>query len=251
MTSTEPEWQYQPAPDLDQSLKERLHKFPRQPDMLLYGLRSMASLFGRLWLRLYHRLEFHGRENLPEEGSFVLVANHGSHLDALCLMATLPVRKMHRTFPAAAADYFFTCMPRSLFSVVFINALPFERRFSPKQSLTICRTLLKQPGNVLIIFPEGTRSPDGTMGSFKPGIGLLTAGLSVPVVPCWLEGCSKAWPKKKIWPRPSRIQVHIGKSREFPDQKPGKLAALSIAAELEQAVRELGEQAECFQRLES
>ena len=53
--------------------------------------------------------------------------------------------------------------------------------------------LLQNPGNVLILFPEGTRTTTGAPGRFKPGIGLLLAGTSIPVVPCFLEGAYAAW----------------------------------------------------------
>src|SRR5712691_9167680 len=99
------EWHYDPAQDLEQPLVERLRRFPREPDMLVYVLRSLAALTMRGWLRTYHRLEIVGRGNLPAEGSFVMVANHSSHLDALCLLSALPLKKLHRAFPAAAADY--------------------------------------------------------------------------------------------------------------------------------------------------
>ena len=95
-------WQYEPATDLDQPLIERLRRFPREPDLTIYGLRSIAALTIRGWLRFYHRLKISGASNLPREGSFVIVSNHGSHLDTLCLLAALPLRKLHRAFPAAA-----------------------------------------------------------------------------------------------------------------------------------------------------
>ena len=76
---------------LTEPVVERLRRFPREPDMLVYGLRMAAALLCRGWLRLYHRLSISGRENLPAEGSFVMVANHASHLDALCLLAALPM----------------------------------------------------------------------------------------------------------------------------------------------------------------
>src|SRR5262245_31766913 len=113
---------------------ERLRHFPRQPDMLVYGLRAAASMCFRGWLRVFHRLTVSGQENLPKEGSFVIVANHASHLDALCLLAALPFAKLHHAFPAAAQDYFFVNVPRLLLSTIAINALPFDRRASPRHS---------------------------------------------------------------------------------------------------------------------
>src|SRR5687767_7788390 len=174
-------WRYQPVLDLDQTLIERLRHFPREPDMLVYALRSAASLAIRAWLLGYHRFEIIGREHLPTEGSFVLVANHSSHLDALCLLSALPLKKLHRAFPAAAADYFFESLPRIWIAAVAINALPFARQVHVRQSLSLCENLLANPGNVLIIFPEGTRSVTGKVGKFKSGIGMLLAGSQVPV----------------------------------------------------------------------
>ena len=176
-------WSYQPASDLDQSLVERLRRFPREPDLAVYAARSLAALIIRSWLRLYHRFEVIGAEHLPREGSFMMVANHTSHLDTLCILSALPLRKLHRAFPAAAQDYFFVSMPRLAVAAVVVNALPFGRKGQIRNSLELCRHLLGNPGNVLILFPEGTRTRTGELGEFKPGIGLLAAGAEIPVVP--------------------------------------------------------------------
>jgi 1-acyl-sn-glycerol-3-phosphate acyltransferase len=77
-------WRYDTAEDLEQPMIERLRNFPREPDILVYLLRSFAAVSMRAWLRVYHRFEITGLENLPASGSFVLVANHSSHLDAPC-----------------------------------------------------------------------------------------------------------------------------------------------------------------------
>jgi 1-acyl-sn-glycerol-3-phosphate acyltransferase len=233
-------WTYEPAPDLDQSLEERMRHFPRQPDLLVYGLRSLAALLVRGWLRSYHRLTVSGRENLPLEKSLVMVANHSSHLDALCLLSALPLRKLHRAFPAAAADYFFQGLPRVCISAVIVNALPFEREVHIRQSLTLCRQLIANPGNILIIFPEGTRSSTGALGRFKPGIGNLLAGENVPVVPCHIDGAFRSCPKGRLFPRPSRIHLQIGKPRNYVHLSPGRESSLAIAADLRSAVRALG-----------
>jgi len=229
-------WCYEPATDLDQSMVERLRRFPREPDMLVYGLRSLVALIIRGWLRLYHRLQITGLENLPKEGSFILVANHGSHLDTLCLLAALPLRKLHRAFPAAAKDYFFVSAPRLAVAAVVVNALPFARQSQIRQSLGLCHQLLANPGNILILFPEGTRTVTGQVGEFKPGIGLLVAGTDIPVVPCHLNGAFEAWPKARILPRPGGIQLRVGMPRNFADFAPGKKAAERISEELRRAV---------------
>jgi 1-acyl-sn-glycerol-3-phosphate acyltransferase len=232
-------WRYEPAQDLDQPLTERLRHFPREPEMIVYGLRSLAALIIRLWLRTYHRLEIVGREHLPAESSFVLVANHSSHLDTLCLLAALPLQKLHRAFPAAAADYFFQSVPRTWMAAIVVNALPFSRQVHIRQSLGLCEGLLANPGNVLILFPEGTRSATGQLNTFKPGIGLLLAGRKVPVLPCYLAGAYRAWRKGRLVPRPTKVRLVLGAPRNFATLTPGKDSACAIANELQQAVQQL------------
>jgi 1-acyl-sn-glycerol-3-phosphate acyltransferase len=232
-------WRYEPALDLDQSLVERLRRFPREPDMMVYGFRSLVALVLRGWLRMYHRLQITGINNLPTEGSFILVANHASHLDTLCLLAALPLRKLHRAFPAAARDYFFVSAPRLAIAAIAVNALPFARQSQVRQSLDLCRQLLANPGNILILFPEGTRTTNGQMGEFRPGVGLLAAGGNIPVVPCHLKGTFEAWPKVRFLPVPRRIQLRIGAPRSYGNCPPGKEAAERISQELRQAVADL------------
>lgn len=232
-------WRYDTASDLDQTALERLRRFPREPDMFVYALRTLAALVIRAWLKLYHRLVIVGRERLPREGSYVLVANHASHLDALTLVTAHPLAKIHRVFPAAAADYFFTSVPRLALSAIVVNSLPFHRGTHARQSLALCRALLENPGNVLVIFPEGTRSKTGEMGEFKAGLGLLVAGTPHPVVPCRLEGTFAAWPKGRWFPRPRRVRLTIGEPRNYAGHAHGKEAAQFVAADLRAAIARL------------
>lgn len=232
-------WQYSPVADLDQTLVERLRNFPREPDMLVYGLRSLVALIIRALLRTYCRFEIVGGENLRSNRSFVLVANHSSHLDTVCLLAGLPLRRLHRAFPAAAADYFFKSVPRTWIATVVVNALPFARQTHVRQSLAICRELLANPGNVLIIFPEGTRSTTGDLQEFKSGIGALVAGREVSVFPCYLEGAFRAWPKGSRVPRPRKVRLIIGAPRNYASVLPDKTSSIAIATELHDAVKQL------------
>lgn len=237
-------WRYDSAQDLDQTLVERLRRFPREPDMLVYGIRSLVALIIRAWLRVYHRFEIIGHEHLRTNRSFVLVANHCSHLDTLCLLAALPLSKLHRAFPAAAADYFFQSVPRIWIASVVVNALPFSRQAHVRQSLTICRQLLANPGNILIVFPEGTRSPTGETREFKSGIGALVAGRDVNVLPCYLEGAFAAWPKGRRLPRPAKVRLIVGEPRNYQSCSSERSDISGIAAELYGAVQQLRERHE-------
>jgi 1-acyl-sn-glycerol-3-phosphate acyltransferase len=234
-------WHYDLPADLDQPFIERLRRFPREPDMLSYGVRSACALVLRTWLKAYHRLRIVGRENLPAGRSCVIVANHASHLDALCLLSAVPLRQLHQAFPAAAADYFFVKIPRLALSVLVVNALPFHRDGHMRQSLAVCRELLAKPGNILIIFPEGTRSTTGQIGPFKPGVGLLVAGSDVPVIPCHLSGTHRAMPKGAVFPRPVRIELRIGRPRTYAEYAQDPDSARKISQDLQNAVMELGD----------
>lgn len=210
--------------------------------MMVYGARLCCGGLMRLWMKVYHRLSIEGLENLPASGPFVLIANHTSHLDAICLLSTMKISAIHRTFPAAASDYFFVKLHRLALAAVVMNALPFDRLAHVRQSVTLCRHVLQSPEsqNVLILFPEGTRSPDGKLRQFKSGIGLVTAGLNVPVVPCYLEGSAQACPKGSWLPRPRRIKVRIGKPRSYGHLGRERKDIDQIARDLHDAVEELG-----------
>lgn len=230
-------WEYKPTEDFEKTPVEKLRVFPRQPDMAVYAMRLVVHVLLRAWLCVWHRYRVRGREHLPEDRPFVMVANHASHLDALCLLSALPLRAIQRTYPAAAKDYFFTSLPRVAFSAIVVNAMPFDRRENPRDSLAVCRQLLETPGHALILFPEGTRSPTGELAPFKPGIGFLTAGTNIPVVPCYLEGAWRAWPKGAWFPRPRKLELEIGPPLEFDHLPADKEGAKRVAALLEEAVR--------------
>ena len=185
---------YDSVRDLDQAPTDRLRQFPREPDMLVYGLRSLGALIIRGLLHIYNHFEIIGHQNLRTNRSLIIVANHCSHMDTLCLLAALPLRKLHRAFPAAASDYFFQSVPRLWAAAILVNALPFARQARVRQSLSLCRELLANPGTILIIFPEGTRSTTGEVGEFKSGIGALLAGRDVAVAPCFIDGSFQACP---------------------------------------------------------
>lgn len=234
-------WHYDSACDIDQPVVDRLRRFPRESDILVYGVRALIALIIRGWLRIYHRFEIVGHENLRTNRSLVIVANHSSHLDTLCLLAALPLRKLHRAFPAAAADYFFQSVPRTFVAAVVTNALPFARQVHVRRSLSICSELLSDPENILIIFPEGTRSKTGETREFKSGIGVLVAGRDVTVLPCYLQGAFRAWPKGRRLPRPQKVRLIVGAPRNYSSRNANKIGIGMIAAELHRAVKELGE----------
>jgi len=224
--------------DLNDAPLARLARFPREPDILVAGFRTVSAVAIRSALRIYCRFDIVGRENLPSDGpSFLMVANHASHIDAPCLLSALPLSRLNHAYPAAAKDYFFRSPATTALAATVINALPFDRRAgSVRQSMAVCRELLRRDGNVLIVFPEGTRSTTGRVGPFRRGVGDLVAGTNVPVVPCYLDGAGAAWPKGAVLPRPRRVRLVIGTPRTYNDVEPCKTWARAIGEDLRRAV---------------
>ncbi len=229
-------WHYDTATDFGLSFLDRLRRCPREPDPFVYAARSVAAIAIRAALRIYNRLEIVGREHLPTDRSFVMVSNHASHMDTVALLSALPLRLLHHTYPLAARDYFDANPLRLALTAIIANVMLFDRDATGRQGLKNCKELLEEDGNVLIIFPEGTRSLDGQIGMFRRGIGLLVAGTRFPVVPCYLEGTFKALPKKSFIPRPSRVRLAIGEPRTYEQAEQKDAAALQICADLRSAV---------------
>ncbi|MCU1551447.1 MAG: 1-acyl-sn-glycerol-3-phosphate acyltransferase [Glaciihabitans sp.] len=149
-----------------------------------------------------------GRERLKHvKGGFVAVANHSSHLDTPLIFGALP-RKLARYMAAgAAADYFFDVWWRRGLTALFFNAFPVARTRTRTRSISAKSLLVR--GVPLLVFPEGTRSKDGTFGPFKPGAAALATSSDVPCIPIALIGVNIAHPRGTNWPKRGRLPVGV------------------------------------------
>ncbi|MES2711628.1 MAG: lysophospholipid acyltransferase family protein [Pseudomonadota bacterium] len=235
-------WQLKPARDLGLATQERLRSHGREAGLGSVVVHAAWRGLVRAHLALLHRFEVTGRENLPPP-PFVIVANHSSHLDALSIGAALRGPAARRAHALAAGDTFFTSGATSLFAAYALNALPVWRKRTRAKELETLRTRLVEDELVYILFPEGTRSRDGQMAAFQPGLGAFVAGSAVPVVPCHLEGAFAAWPATRRMPRPGKLRLRIGTPLSFADSTQDRAGWTEIAARCEAAVRALGGEA--------
>jgi 1-acyl-sn-glycerol-3-phosphate acyltransferase len=233
------QWDLQPARDLGLPPGERLRSLRRENGLISTGLHLAWWTVVRGYLAVWHRLAICGQQNIPARPPFILVANHTSHLDALALAAPLPWRHCDRIFPIAAGDVFFQTPLVSAFAAGMLNALPMWRKKCGPHTLAELRKRLLEEPCAYILFPEGTRARDGQMSSFKPGLGMLVAETSVPVVPCYLDGCFQALSAEQRWPRPRRIRLHIGAPLTFTAVANNREGWLHVAAAMEERVRAL------------
>lgn len=140
------------------------------------------------------------------EGPVIFVANHSSHLDTALLLTTLPVSWQRRVAVGAAADYFFDAWWRAVGSALVFSTFPVERS---GVGLSQTPGRLLREGWSLVVFPEGTRSPDGWTQRFRLGAAYLAVAHRVPVVPVALVGSFAAMPRGRSWPRAGRSPVHV------------------------------------------
>lgn len=233
------DWKLEPARDLGLPPGDRLKSLRRESGLVSTGLHLAWWAGVRAYLATWHRLTIEGRERLPKKPPFVLVANHTSHLDAMVLAAPLPWRERDRIFPIAAGDVFFQTPLASAFAAGMLNALPMWRKKCGPHALDELRRRLVDEPCAYILFPEGTRSRDGAMTAFKPGLGMLVAGADVPVVPCRLEGCYDALRPEHRVPRPRRIRLRVGEPLNFASTPNSREGWVQVACETEAAVRAL------------
>ena len=160
-------------------------------------------------MRLLFRVESTGQEHVPAHGPVLLVANHSSFLDPPLVggMAPRPVSFM------AKAELFRV----PLFGTVIshLNARPVRREGTDAGALRTALRVL-QEGGALLMFPEGTRGPEGVLREPKPGAAMLAMLSGATVVPVYVAGSGRAWPRGRTLPRPVKITVTFGPALAFP-----------------------------------
>jgi 1-acyl-sn-glycerol-3-phosphate acyltransferase len=153
----------------------------------------------------------------------IIVANHTSHLDTPLILTSLPVSWQRKVAVGAAADYFFDVWWRALGSALAFATFPIERHGT---GLSGTPASLLADGWALVMFPEGTRSPDGFARRWRPGAAALAIEHGVPLVPVAISGSFAAMPRGRGWPGPGRPAVHVRWGRALhpsPGDEPGAL----------------------------
>jgi long-chain acyl-CoA synthetase len=164
--------------------------------------------FNRLLMRLLFRLQVKGLEDASGESQWVFIANHASYLDPFLIAAALDYRRLRETYWGGWTGAAFRTPLQRLGSRL-AGVIPVDPQQGVLSSLALGAAVLKEQKS-LIWFPEGERSASGELQPFKPGVGLLLAHFSVPVVPVIIRGSYEALPPGKRWPRLRTITVSFG-----------------------------------------
>ena len=166
---------------------------------------------------------------LPQAGPAIIVANHNSHLDTMVLMALYPLKMIHLLRPVAAMDYFMRNPLLAWFATRIICIIPLQRtvRASGGDPLADSVAALER-GEILILFPEGSRGEPERMGSFRTGIAHLAKRVpGVPVVPVFLHGLGMALPKGEALLVPFFCDVFVGNSIDWKGDREAFMSALA------------------------
>lgn len=160
-------------------------------------------------MRALFRLEARGTEHVPSRGPVLLVSNHSSVLDPPLVGGVCP-RQL--TFLAKAELFAVPGFGRLIHA---LNARPVRREGADAAALRVALRALDQ-GAALLVFPEGTRGPEGRLREPKPGAALLAVLSGAPVVPVFVRGSGRAWPRGQRFPRPAKVRVAFGSPLRFP-----------------------------------
>lgn len=174
-------------------------------------------------------LNVRSRELLPAQGPAIIVANHNSHLDTLALMSLYPLSMQRHLRPVAAMDYFMRNPLLAWFATRIIGIIPLQRSVKAGQGDPLAGSVeALARGEILILFPEGSRGEPERLGRFKSGIAhLAKRAPEAPVVPVYLHGLGMALPKGEALLVPFFCDVFIGQPLHWEGDREGFMQALN------------------------
>ncbi|MGV9314593.1 lysophospholipid acyltransferase family protein [Streptomyces sp. NPDC003691] len=166
-------------------------------------------------LRLLFRPRIEGLEHIPEEGAAIVAGNHLSFSDHFLMPAIL---KRRITF-LAKAEYFTGPGLKGRLTAFFFRSagqIPVDRSGKDAGQAAIREGLgVLSKGELLGIYPEGTRSHDGRLYKGKVGVAVMALRAEVPVIPCAMVGTFEIQPPGQVLPRIKRVTVRFGKPLDF------------------------------------
>ena len=191
--------------------KDKYDFFPKDP-FHSFG-RGLFSVFTYIVFHLYVRIIIKNKSALPN-GAFIICSNHQSHLDGI-ILSYVGCTRFSKSAMIAAKDYWYDNKTRRYISRFFFNTIPINRNlqsesFNMLEAARASKHFVANGGRCIVILPEGTRSKDGEIKTFKKGIVTLARATELPIVPVYIHNSGKFWPKGSFFLRPGSIRVLVG-----------------------------------------
>ena len=191
-------------------------------------LYSIAVLIISIFARVFFRLKVSGVENIPLSGGVIIAANHFSYLDIPLLSYGL-----NRPANFIGKKQLFT-IPVAGTLLRLLGGIPIDREKIDRSAL---REIMKKlnSGNIVVIYPEGTRSHDGRLQPGKPGVGFIVRMSGKKVVPTAILGTDKAMPSGSWFIRPHPVTIRFGAPLDF-SENPQKSEKQGLDSQISQEI---------------
>jgi long-chain acyl-CoA synthetase len=207
--ASEAESESQPLDRPEEILTDKQKRWLEPPGLVMRLVARILFFANRTVMRTLFRVEARGLDRLPENAQFVFAPNHTSYLDPPALGAVLSNARLAQTYWGGWS----VIVTRNVFTRFIgrlANAVPIDPERGAISSLAFGAVLLKRKLSI-VWFPEGGLSRTGELQPFKPGIGIVLARFSVPVVPVFIAGTHEALPVGAVLPRLRKVRVTFGK----------------------------------------
>jgi 1-acyl-sn-glycerol-3-phosphate acyltransferase len=185
---------------------DRLHQRVRArgANPIVYG---MVRVSFQIFFLIYFRMQRIGLEHVPKRGPVIIAANHRSFLDpfVIACMARRPMYYVakHDIFMGRVISWLLTSL----------GAFPVKRGASDSDTIVTAKAILER-GDIVLIFPEGTRTRPGALGTPRRGVGRLALETGAPVVPVAVIGTEAI--RKGVLIRPHKVRIRAGRALRFP-----------------------------------
>jgi long-chain acyl-CoA synthetase len=227
--------------------KAILEEEPTDPDVLAIAnpqpfretLLFFLSRLGQVIALDRFDLHYDGVEKLPKEGSYILCSNHQSYLDPPILSSVLPFSVFRNLFEVGTSDIFGSGFMRWLARWVRVVVVDPDANLVPAMR---AGAFGLRHGRILMLYPEGERSIDGTPRVFKKGAVILSIHLQVPIVPVAIDGFYASWPRSQKFQGFFPLKIRFGSPIYPPPVSEASEAAYEkLTGELRSRVLEMWE----------
>jgi 1-acyl-sn-glycerol-3-phosphate acyltransferase len=175
--------------------------------MLNKFIYQFVKTFFWIVFMVYNRVSVKWEAPLPKSDRYIVAANHCSNLDPVLIGANFPRQLRYLAKDELFRPFFFGKIIRIL------GAIPVLQEDSRAAAAALKSFLhLLQGGESVILFPEGSRSPDGRLKPLEGGAALISIKSGVPLIPAYVSGTFEAMPSGAAWVKPSKIRLYFGEA---------------------------------------